>query len=185
VGFEAAMKRSKRVSSLDKANVLASSLLWRTVVNEVSKDYPEVEVTHYLIDNASMEVIKDPSKFDVIISSNIFGDIIADELSQITGTAGILASAELGKNGPGIFTPNQLHNLDESNVGKDAANPIGMILAAALMLRYSLGLEVEALRMENAVDQVLKENFATSDIFCEGKKLIGAEEMTTRIINYI
>jgi 3-isopropylmalate dehydrogenase len=185
MGFEAAMKRRKKLASLDKANALESSMLWRTIVNEVSKEYPEVKVKHYLIDNASMEVIKNPSEFDVVVASNVFGDIIADELSQITGTSGILPSAELGKKGYGIFTPNQLHSTKESIVGKDIANPIGVILASALMLRYSLGLDEEASKVENAVDKVLKENFITQDLFCEGKKLIGTKEMGSRIADNI
>lgn len=184
-GFEAAIQRRKKLASLDKANALASSALWREVVNEVSKDYPEVEVEHYYVDNASMEVIKEPSKFDVIIASNIFGDIIADEISQITGASGILGSAELSYGGKGIFTPNQLHNEDESIVGKDIANPIGMILSSALMLRYSFGLNEEACIIENAVNKVLNEGYATRDLFTEGENLVGTREMGSLISSYI
>ncbi len=184
-GFEAAIQRRKKLASLDKANALASSMLWREIVNEVAKDYPEVELQHYLIDNAAMEVIKEPSKFDVIIASNMFGDIISDEISQITGVAGILGSAELSYSRNGIFTPNQLHNEDETIVGKDIANPIGMILSSALMLRYSFGLNEEAKLIEDAVNKVIKEGYATRDLFTEGKKLVGTKEMGSLISSYI
>lgn len=184
-GFEAAMQRGKKLASLDKANALASSMLWREVVNEVAKDYLEVDVQHYFIDNAAMEVLKEPSKFDVIIASNMFGDIIADEISQITGAAGILGSAELSYEGKGIFTPNQLHNEDESIIGKDMANPIGMILSSALMLRYSFGLDKEAKLIEDAVNKVIEEGYVTSDLFIEGKNLVGTKEMGNLIKNYI
>lgn len=182
MGFELAMKRRKRLASLDKANVLASSKLWRTVVNEVSKQYPEVELEHYLIDNAAMEVIKDPNHFDVIIASNIFGDIMADEISQITGVADMLGSAEISTDGVGIYTPNQLHNPNEEIIGKNIANPIGMISSAALMLRHSMGLEAEAKAVETAINKVIREGYATEDIFFEGKTLVSTSKMGDLIV---
>lgn len=184
-GFEAALNRRKKLASLDKANALASSSLWRQVVNEVAKDYPEVEVEHYLIDNATMEVLKEPSKFDVIIASNMFGDIIADELSQIAGCPNILGSAEISYSGKGIFTPNQLHNEDETIVGKDVVNPIGMILSSAMMLRHCFGLEKEARFIEQAVNEVLKQGYATYDLHTPGKKLVGTREMGNLIRKHI
>lgn len=184
-GFESAMKRRKKLASLDKANAMASSVLWRKIVNEIAEDYPEVEVEHYYIDNASMEVLKDPSKFDVIVASNMFGDIIADELSQITGCPGILGSAEISSTGKGIYTPNQLHNEDESLIGKDKVNPIGLILSSALMLRHSLGLEEEAKKIENAVEEVLSQGYATYDIYSEGKRLVRCSQMGELIRNNI
>lgn len=185
MGFELAMKRRKKLASLDKANVLASSKLWRTVVTEVSKQYPEVKVEHYLVDNASMEVIKRPGDFDVIIASNIFGDILADEISQITGVADMLGSAEISNNGDGIYTPNQLHNPDESLIGNNCADPIGMISAAALMLRHSLGLNEEADAVETAVRKVISKGYATKDIYVEGKILVSTSEMGTLIASAI
>lgn len=177
IAFNSALNRRRKVSSLDKANVLASSKLWRETVKNISLDYPSVELENYLIDNAAMEVIKEPSQFDVIVTSNMFGDIIADELSQLTGTATMLASAEINEEGRGLYTPNQLHHPDETIIGKNIINPIGMIASTALMLRHSLKLEEEARAIEDAINRALESGVATEDIYSKGSKLVATDEM--------
>ena len=177
IAFKAAASRKKKLASLDKANVLASSMLWRQTIRETGKDYPDIKLENHLVDNAAMEVIKKPYDFDVIIASNMFGDIIADELSQLTGTASMLGSAELCEDGRGLYTPNQLHYPDESIVGLDKVNPIGMIATTALMLRHSFNLETEATDVETAIDRVVERGIATEDIYKEGGYLVGTNEM--------
>lgn len=185
LAFDSAITRRNSVSSIDKSNVLASSRLWKDVVNEVSSNYPSVNLSHHLVDAAAMEVILDPNKFDVIVTSNMFGDILADELSQITGTACMLPSAEIDSKGKGLFTPNQLHHPDESIIGQDKANPIGLILAAALMLRYSFKLEVEAELIEKAINEVIERGYRTEDIYSQGKHLLGTIAMGDKICSVI
>lgn len=183
--FSAASTRRNLVSSIDKSNVLASSMLWKEVINETSKNYPKVKLKHHLVDTAAMEVILNPEKFDVIVTTNMFGDILADELSQITGTACMLPSAELDANGKGIFTPNQLHHPDESIIGMDKANPIGLISSLALMLRYSFGLHQEADIIERAINLAIEKGYRTEDIFSKGTKLVGTKVMGNVICNCI
>lgn len=183
--FRAASTRRNLVSSVDKSNVLASSMLWKEVVNETSINYPDVKVKHHLVDTAAMEVILNPEKFDVIVTTNMFGDILADELSQITGTACMLPSAELDVNGKGLFTPNQLHHPDESITGMDKANPIGLISSVALMLRYSFNLHKEADIIERAIDLAIEKGYRTEDIFSKGTKLIGTQMMGNVICDCI
>lgn len=181
--FKSALTRRNKVASIDKSNVLASSKLWKEVMNEKSKEYSDVKVTHHLVDSAAMEVIINPSKFDVIVTSNMFGDILADELSQITGASSMLGSAEIDESGKGIFTPNQLHYPDESIIGKDEANPIGMIMSLALMLRYSFNLEKEASLIEKAVDEVIENGYVTKDLYIDGKKVVGTEKIGDLIVD--
>jgi len=177
--FEIAQKRSKRLCSVDKANILNTSQLWREVVKRVQGDYPDVEVSHLYVDNAAMQLVRNPRQFDVIVTENMFGDILSDEASQITGSIGMLPSASLREDSYGMYEP--IHGSAPDIAGKDLANPIATILSVAMMLRYSFGLQAEADCIESAVSKVLDNGYRTADIHTPGMKKIGTNEMGSLI----
>ena len=181
VAFKMAMGRRKIVTSVDKANILNTSRFWREIVEDVAKDYPEVKLNHLYVDNASMQLIRVPSEFDVIVTENTFGDILSDEASQIVGSIGMIPSASLGEGNRGLYEP--IHGSAPDIAGQDKANPIGTILAGAMMLRYSFDMNNEADKIENAVDEVLREGLRTPDIYTEGTKLITGSQMKAAIIS--
>lgn len=179
IAFDLAEKRGKKVTSVDKANVLETSRLWRATVDEIAKRHPAVTVEHMLVDNCAMQLIKNPARFDVILTSNMFGDILTDEASALSGSIGMLPSSSLGGKNPGLYEP--IHGSAPDIAGKDIANPIGTILAAAMMLRSSLNLPDEAAAIENAVRDCLNKGLRTADI-SDGKKSIACSQMTKEIV---
>ncbi len=180
VAFKAAMKRDRRVCSIDKANVLESTELWREVMIEVGKDYPEVELTHMYVDNAAMQLVRTPKQFDVMVTTNMFGDILSDLASMLTGSIGMLPSASLDKDGKGMYEP--IHGSAPDIAGENVANPLATILSVAMLLRYSLGEAEQADHVEKAVDAVLTAGYRTPDIFSEGMRKVGTIEMGDAVV---
>lgn len=180
-GFRAALKRGKKLCSVDKANVLETSQLWREVVSAVGREYAGVELTHMYVDNAAMQLLKNPKQFDVIVTGNMFGDILSDEASMLTGSIGMLPSASLDEKGKGLYEP--IHGSAPDIAGKDIANPLATILSAAMMLRYSLNQDAAAARVEAAVRRVLSQGYRTADIFQAGTRKVGTREMGDAVVD--
>ena len=180
VAFQAAQKRNKRVCSVDKSNVLETSQLWREVMTRIAKEYPDVELSHMYVDNAAMQLVKAPKAFDVVVTGNLFGDILSDEASMLTGSIGMLPSASLDKNNKGLYEPS--HGSAPDIAGKGIANPLATILSAAMMLRYSLGKAEQADRIEAAVQKVLSQGSRTGDIKTAGCQLVGTKEMGEAVL---
>ncbi len=180
VAFETAMKRNKRLCSVDKANVLECTELWREVMIRVSKEYPEVELTHMYVDNAAMQLVRAPKQFDVMVTTNMFGDILSDCAAMLTGSIGMLPSASMDKNQKGMYEP--IHGSAPDIAGQDMANPMATILSVAMMLRYSLGEEDLAIKVEKAVESVLDKGLRTPDIFTDGDTIVGTEAMGDAVV---
>ena len=180
VAFEAARKRNKRVTSVDKANVLETFQFWKDIVTEVHKDYPDIALDHMYVDNAAMQLVKEPKRFDVVVTGNMFGDILSDEASMLTGSIGMLPSASLNASRQGLYEPS--HGSAPDIAGKGIANPLATILSAAMMLRFSLNQEEAAVRIENAVKKVLAQGLRTSDIYSEGTTRVSTREMGDAVV---
>jgi len=180
VAFEAAKKRNRKVCSVDKMNVLECTQLWRDVMIDLAREYPDVELSHMLVDNAAMQLVKNPKQFDVMVTGNMFGDILSDEASMLTGSIGMLPSASLDANNKGLYEPS--HGSAPDIAGKGVANPLATILSAAMMLRYTFGLEAMAARVEGAVKKVLSQGYRTGDIFEPGMKRVGTREMGDAVL---
>jgi len=180
VAFQAAQKRDKKLCSVDKMNVLECTQLWRDVMIEIAHDYPDVELSHMLVDNAAMQLVKAPKQFDVMVTGNMFGDILSDEASMLTGSIGMLPSASLDEKNKGLYEPS--HGSAPDIAGKGIANPLATILSAAMMLRYTFGLEAEAQRIENAVKKVLAQGYRTGDIYEHGTNKVGTKEMGDAVL---
>jgi 3-isopropylmalate dehydrogenase len=180
VGFEAARKRGKRLCSVDKANVLETSQLWREVVTDEARGFRDVELTHMYVDNCAMQLVRNPKQFDVIVTANMFGDILSDEAAMLTGSIGMLPSAALDERGKGLYEP--IHGTAPDIAGKGVANPLATILSAAMMLRYSLGQPQAAQRIEKAVSKVLREGLRTADIYTGGTRKVGTAEMGDAVV---
>ena len=180
VAFEAARKRSKRLTSVDKANVLETFQFWKDIVTEVHKDYPDVALDHMYVDNAAMQLVKEPKRFDVVVTGNMFGDILSDEASMLTGSIGMLPSASLNASNQGLYEPS--HGSAPDIAGKGVANPLATILSAAMMLRFSLNQEAAAVRIEDAVKKVLAQGLRTGDIYSEGTTKVGTAQMGDAVV---
>lgn len=180
VSFEAAQKRSKKLCSVDKANVLETTELWKEIFTEVAKEYPDVELSHMYVDNAAMQLVKNPKQFDVIATGNIFGDILSDQASMLTGSIGMLPSASLNETGKGLYEPS--HGSAPDLAGQDKANPLATILSLAMLVRYSLNDEARAVQIEQAVQKVLEQGYRTADIYEDGTTLVGCGEMGDKVV---